>query len=374
MTMTLIDADNHYYETRESFTRHMEPALRERAIRPVVGPDGAEQIMVGDRPFRFLPMGYDLVPPPGRQDLRVPVQPEWLRRAERVAVMDRQGLEAMVAFPTIALFVEQLLAHDPVALYANLRAFNRWVLDEWGFGAKGRVYAAPLLSLRDRDQAVAEVDWALGHGARVFAIRPGHAHGRSPGDVWFDPLWARLAEAGAVVAFHVGDSGYRDLYAGPWGLPPSEVVDDQSALQWVTCYCERPMIDTLAALVLGQVFQRFPRLSVMSLENGSAWVPYLLSVVDRMAEACAPGSWPSGPPRERPSDVLRRHLYVSPFLIDPMGPLVEALGASQIVFGSDYPHGEGLSEPASFARAFEALGPEATAAIMGGNARRLLGL
>ena len=121
MTMTLIDADNHYYETRESFTRHMEPALRERAIRPVVGPDGAEQIMVGDRPFRFLPMGYDLVPPPGRQDLRVPVQPEWLRRAERVAVMDRQGLEAMVAFPTIALFVEQLLAHDPVALYANLQ-------------------------------------------------------------------------------------------------------------------------------------------------------------------------------------------------------------------------------------------------------------
>jgi predicted TIM-barrel fold metal-dependent hydrolase len=372
--MHLIDADNHYYETRDSFTRHIEPSMRSRAIRPVVGDDGIERIVVGDRIFRFLPIDYDNVPLPGRQDLRVPVRPEWNTRESRLRVMDQQGIDALIMFPTIALFVEQSMYHDPELLYANLGSFNRWVLDEWGFGSDGRIYAAPIISLRDRDRAIAETEWALKHGARVLAVRPGHAYGRSPADPWFDGFWARVNEAKACIAFHTGDSGYRDLYAGPWGLPESHTVDDQSAFQWVTCYCERPIIDTIAALVLGNLFRRFPNVRVISLENGSTWVPYLFSVVDRMVMNGAPSTWIGAPPTEMPSAVLKRHFFVSPFIVDNMQMLAAVLGVSQIVFGSDYPHGEGRPVPRDFAEALVPLGPDATRAIMRDNTRGLLGL
>jgi hypothetical protein len=81
----------------------------------------------------------------------------------------------------------------------------------------------------------------------------------------------------------------------------------------------------------------------------------------RMADAAAPSTWIMGPPRELPSAVLRRHLFVSPFVIDPMQTLADTLGTSQILFGSDYPHGEGVPEPAHMESLFTPLGPEATA-------------
>ena len=60
----LFDADNHYYETRDCFTRYIEPRYRDKAIRPVVV-DGVERIVVGDKPFTFMDPKFDKTNPPG---------------------------------------------------------------------------------------------------------------------------------------------------------------------------------------------------------------------------------------------------------------------------------------------------------------------
>ena len=85
-----------------------------------------------------------------------------------------------------------------------LRAFNRWLEEDWGFAYQNRIFGVPFLTLSDVDQAVEELDWCLEHGARVVSIRNGPAFTpagtKSPADPMFDRFWARVAESGIVVA------------------------------------------------------------------------------------------------------------------------------------------------------------------------------
>ena len=105
--LALFDADNHYYEPRDVFTRYMEPAHRDLAIHVVEGPAGEERILVGEKPFTFLEHDFDRMPRPGalREMLRnlssggsaegggvrEANRPEWIQRDARLAKMDEQG-------------------------------------------------------------------------------------------------------------------------------------------------------------------------------------------------------------------------------------------------------------------------------------------
>jgi hypothetical protein len=191
----LFDADNHYYEPRDAFTRHIEARYRDQAVH-VVEVDGKDAIFVGDRPFTFLAPYYRSVAAPGslREMLRTlsasgsiaetardhPIQPEYVDRSARLAVMDEQGVESCLMLPSLGVCVEHCMKHDVGQTYANLRAFNRWLEEDWGFGTDGRVFGVPLLSLLDVDEAVTELERVRDAGARIVHLRPGPVAGRSP--------------------------------------------------------------------------------------------------------------------------------------------------------------------------------------------------
>jgi hypothetical protein len=115
---------------------------------------------------------------------------------------------------------------DIEAAVEILRAFNRWLDDDWGFAYQDRIFAVPFLTLSHLEGAVRELDWCLDRGARVITIRNGPvftSNGlRSPADPSFDPFWARVEEAGVVVTTHAGfEDGYTDVAADvgrTWGL------------------------------------------------------------------------------------------------------------------------------------------------------------
>jgi predicted TIM-barrel fold metal-dependent hydrolase len=384
----LFDADNHYYEPRDCFTRHIEPAFRDRAIHVVEDERGRERILVGDRPFTFLAdFSFDRWPRPGslREMLRAlktpdyenqvveEVRPEYRERDARLLRMDEQGLESCFLFPTLAVCVEQFMVDDPEQLYANFHAFNRWLDDDWGFDHRGRIYAAPLLSLRDLDRAVAELEWVLARGARVVSLRPGPAYGRSPADPHFDPFWARIDEAGVLVAFHIGESGYNETMSVHFGEQANPSSHRQSALQWSCFYGDRPISDTIAALIFHNLFGRFPRVRVASVENGSLFVPYLMKLMDKMGGMGRNGPWIGGRIRERPSAILKRHVFVSPHHEEDVPALIGEIGASQVLFGSDYPHSEGLAEPRDFAEGLAGVPEDRVRMVMRDNALGLVG-
>jgi len=120
---------------------------------------------------------------------------------------------------------------------------------------------------------------------------------------------------------------------------------------------------------------------VASVENGSIWVPYLLRAMDNMKGMGRKGPWPGGYLEERPSEVFRRHVFVSPHHYgEDIGDLVELIGATQVLFGSDFPHAEGMSNVADYRD--KAMGLAAKIGrpdrevrmVMRDNGRRLLGL
>ncbi len=384
----LLDADNHYYEPRDCFTRHIGPAMRERAIRVETDADGKEMVLVGDRPFTFLvdPFNNTVTKPGALRDMLralssgnfeesdavAPKQPEYVDRVARLETMDRQGIDSILLFPTLAVCVEHFMKDDVEQLYANFHAFNLWLDEDWGFDHEGRIHAVPLLSLLDLDHAVAELEFVLARGARVVGLRPGPAFGRSPADPHFDPFWARLDEARVPVAFHIGESGYNEMAAPHWGEEANPSSHRQSAFQWTTTYGDRPIMDTFAALVLHNLFGRFPNVLCLSVENGSLWVPYLLKVMNKMNGMGRNGPWLGGRITERPSDIFKRHVSVSPYHEEDVVALTETIGASQVLFGSDYPHPEGLADPVDFAERLVGLDVADVRRVMRDNLAALL--
>ncbi|HVX21902.1 MAG TPA: amidohydrolase family protein [Acidimicrobiales bacterium] len=379
-----FDADNHYYEPRDCFTRHIEKEHADLALRPATAPDGTGTIALGDRWLHFPVTHYDSASVPGifqqmylRDDLTPeeieaarefkPLRPGDQDRTARLAQMDQQGLDKTLLLPTLGVCWEYEIHDDTTALYANLRAFNRWLEDDWGFGGDGRLFGVPLLTLFDRDQAVAEAERLLAAGARAFSLRPGPVDGRSVADPYFDRFWSLVDEARVPVAFHVGDAGYADLFSSRWGEDPAPNVREMSLLQLSNFYCDRPIMDTLAACIAHNLFGRFPNVTLLSLEHGCMWVDYLLHAMDHALKNFRRGPWLGGPIEGTPSEIFKAHVKVSPFPEEDVVGLVELIGAENVLFGSDYPHPEGLADPLDYAKSIDTLPEEQVRMVMHDN-------
>jgi predicted TIM-barrel fold metal-dependent hydrolase len=261
---------------------------------------------------------------------------------------------------------------DPRALHAHFHALNRWVEDEWGYAYENRVFCPAMMTLRDLDLAVEELERVIDAGARIINLRPGHAYGRSPGDPYFDPFWARVNEAKLSVAFHQGESGWNAAVAPDWGYDPNPPVLEQSAWQWLNSYGNTAIIAALSAMLYDNVFGRFPNIKVASVENGAGWLPYFMSHIDKMRGMGRNGKWNGGQLTERPTAIARRHILVAPYPEDDVEALVAEVGHEMIAMGSDYPHAEGMAEPAEFQKLIDSLPADQQKWILRDNGMRLV--
>ena len=386
----LVDADNHYYEPYDCFTRHIESKYASQAVHHVMHEDGLSRTYIGDKPFAWRPIAVaDRVSPPGsfknmlarnpEKSAQKGVQtiaprdvPEFVDRDARLNLMNQQGVEATIMLPTEAFLVEYELYHEgPDAAFANLRSFNRWLEEDWGYAYRNRIFGVALLSLADVDLCVQELERVLAAGARFVHLNVGPAYGRSPADPHFDPFWARVEEAGVPVVYHIGNSGYNELVCGNWGLPAHPLAYEESPFQQFLSRGARPVVDTLAALVLDDLFGRFPKLRVLSIENGSGWVAPLLVDLDHSIKLSGV-PWTSS--AGKPSEIFKNHIYLTPFWEDSGTELAAVMGADHVLMGSDFPHAEGEEFPVDFAECVSGLSDDEIRLVMRENTARLMGL
>jgi predicted TIM-barrel fold metal-dependent hydrolase len=180
-------------------------------------------------------------------------------------------------------------------------------------------------------------------------------------------VWARLAEAGIPVGFHLGDSGYNS-FAAAWGASGTFEGYGKNDVLSRVLVSDRAIHDTVAALILGGVFTRHPNLRVASIENGSDWMHLL---VKRLRKQRNQTPWAFA---EDPLDTLRRHVWVTPYCEEDLSALAELIGVERILFGSDWPHGEGLAEPLEFLDVVAHFDEDARQLIMHDNCYELLGM
>ena len=357
-----FDADNHYYEALDAFTRHLDPALGPRCVQ-WAEIDGRKYHVVGGRVSRaVVNPTFDPIAMPGAMHdyfrgnpdqkqpweflrEREPIPAAYRDRDARIGKLDEFGLEAVWLFPTLGMLYEELLKHDIGAVTHTFTAFNRWLDEDWGCNYANRIFAAPYLSLCDLDWAITELEWAIDRGARCVVFRPAvalTADGPRPvSDPVFDPFWARVQEAGITVVAHAGDSGHSsngyaaDGFAAAFGGGRWAPTIKAFAI-------ERAAYDFLITLVFDKLFDRFPGVRIASVENGSEFLADVFKKLTSTARKM-PGYF-----TEDPVESFRRNIWINPFWEDDVNEVAEHVGVERVIFGSDWPHIEGMPEPLDY--------------------------
>jgi predicted TIM-barrel fold metal-dependent hydrolase len=392
----IVDFDQHYYEPVDCCTRHLDARFRDRAVHVAIGDDGRPEWRIGDRPLDIERHPRHVTIGPGELERALSARdrgepyahhmidgtaPEYTDRDVRLKLLDEWNIEAAVLFPSSGLAFDAQMSDMPDAACAAASAFNRWIEEDWGFDYRDRIFAAAFISLQSVPEAVAELERVLALGARVIQIRLGPVGGRSPAHPDFDPFWARVEEAGVPVALHITASGYEVAMSQLWGENPHADHAERSGFQWYLFFATRPAMDTFAALIYHNLFGRFPGLRALSVENGSRWVAPFLDEVDaayRFVVGQPYSEWLGGTITDRPSALFRRHVSVAPFLDRAhearVTDLVSLLGADRVLFGSDWPHGEGRDTPRHFDDELAGVGHEDATRILRTNNEELLRL
>ncbi len=381
----VFDGDNHYYEALDAFTRHLDPAWGPRAVQwceidrrryHVLG--GRVSKAVTNPTFDPIAMPGALYEyfrgnPEGRDPLsmlaeREPIRDAYRRPDARLEVLDEQGLAGCWLFPTLAMIYEEPLAPDPEAVCAMFRAFNRWLIEDWGFNTEDRIFAAPYLTLADPRWAVEELSWALDNGAHSIVMRPAApttALGRrSPFDPMFDGFWSLVNESGITVVVHAGDSGASSNGYAVDGFAATFSAGFTPSIK--SFAIERAIFEYLISMVFESHFVRFPNLRIASIENGAEFLPELFRKVRSTANRM-PGYW-----ADDPGDLFREHVWINPFWEDDVHEVIEHMGADRVVFGSDWPHIEALPEPRQYQLELKDLDPGDRRLVLNDNARGLL--
>jgi predicted TIM-barrel fold metal-dependent hydrolase len=381
----VFDADNHYYEALDAFTRHLDPKLGPRVIQ-WSEIDGRRYHVIGGRVSRAVTNPtFDPVAFPGalhdyfrgnpdrRSPLeflsrREPIRPAYRDPAARVVALDGQGLAGCLVFPTLGMIYEEPLSHDPEAVCHLFRAFNRWLSEDWPFNYRDRIYSAPYITLADPLWAAAELEWALGLGARIVVMRPAApttALGRrNPFDTMFDPFWSLANDAGVTVVVHAADSGgssngyaadgFAATFSGGW-KPSIKSFAIEQAIR-----------DYLLTFIFEKHFDRFPNLRIASIENGAEYLPDLIRKIRSTANKM-PGYW-----KDDPIDALRRHVWINPFWEDDVTEVAECIGPDRVIFGSDWPHIEALPEPTDYVAELKEFTADERQMILNDNVNQLI--
>ena len=382
MELQTIDVDQHLFESRTTWSEHIDPAHGSDALS--ITDDEAGWPWLTWRGSRLTPLE---VPIPERSTLigqdrlrrlrgeRAPasfddlVPDSYRLSGARLQSLDEFGLDAAVLFPNYGLLWEQRLASDRAAQRANARAYNRFVAEVCGEG-DGRLFGVAHLLLHDPHWAVEEITRVRAQGVRLAMIAPAPVDGKPLSHRDFDPVWAAFSDQGVAPVFHVSE--FESPLHPAWR--EGEQEDGEQLFDSIFLYLA-PAV-ALANLILNGVLERFPRLRVGVVELTASWVPSFLLHIDGASDFYTQRH---GEPfrvlAHRPSEYFQRQVRVAALPYEMPNRLVPKVGHDTFMIGSDWPHAEGVADPMAAAeRGVAGLAGPARDNILGANAAWLLGL
>ena len=384
LTFEPFDCDNHYYESEDAFTRHVPEEMKARVVQ-WAEVDGRKYHVVGGKLSKAVtnptwdPIAkpgalhkYFRGNPEGKNPMeylkdREPLPAAYIDRDARLEIMESQNLESIWLFPTLGVLYEELLKDDLQAVVALMRGFNRWIEEDWGFDYNEKIFASPYISLMDIDQAVSELEWCLEKGARTIVMRPAPVWTQegqlSPGDPVFDPFWSRVNEAGITTVIHAGDSGYSSQGYAEDAFGSSMTGRYRPSIKAFSI--ERAAHDWLITMSMERMYTRFPNLRIASVENGADYLDMLFRKLKQQAKKSP--SWFD----EDPVELFRQHVWMNPFWEDNVYEIIELMGADHVIFGSDWPHIEGMPTPLDYLEEIKDLNEDDLQLVMRDNTRQL---
>jgi predicted TIM-barrel fold metal-dependent hydrolase len=398
---TTFDADNHLYETQDAMTKFLPPAY-EGVVR-YVEVDGRTKLALKDRISQYIPnptfakvavpggAGFDVTKGGGGFNtargaggfgkmVAMPSPDAFFDPEPRLELMKEMGIDRTLLWPTLASALEERLSEDPDAVCTVIHALNEWMHEHWTYVYSDAIYSTPIVSLAcGNDVAIRELELLAERGAKIFLIRV------APVPTWkgrksfalpeFDPFWERVQELGLVVGMHSGDPGY-NRYLNEWeGLGDAEMVitnrhGRRPSPAFTLLSSEKDnLVDAMASIIGHGLATRFPKLRFMPVEFGATWIRPFYAKLQR-ASAETPMLFD-----EDPVEVFNRNMWIHMFHEpDPKGLIDLGIPVDHLMFGSDFPHPEGMADPLAYAEVVQDLPHEQQALIMGGSLEKAMGV
>ncbi|MFO0690292.1 MAG: amidohydrolase family protein [Myxococcota bacterium] len=347
--MDVISADEHIVEPLEFWQDWLPdalpPRLRDRAPRRI----GAGVALDGTTVLRTFTLFPELArvsdDAPGAGEVEA-----------RIAVQQAEGIDAAIVYPQRAMTMWGL--DDPDLREACLDAYNDWLAAQCAKSG-GRIVGVPILPTVYRPERTADAIARLrDQGFRTMML-PNYPRNVRYGEEAMRPLWAAIEASGLPLSFHISEA--------PDGNGPGELGS-------YLMVSFQPFRKLWSYLVFAGIFDRHPGLRIVFAEGGISWIPSALDHADRIARRFREHLEPRL--ARAPSDYWREHCWAT-FMDDPRGlEQIDCIGRDRVLWSSDYPHPEGTHGETQkvLADVVRRVGPEAGAAIAGGNARRVYGL
>jgi predicted TIM-barrel fold metal-dependent hydrolase len=381
----VFDADNHLYETTEALVKFLPREYRGliRYIDVDMNGDGRikQRLAINDRIAGIIPNPtFSRVAPPGGQSndpkQRRSIAPStaFFDPDSRLRLMEEFGIDKALLFPTLAGTVEPYLSDAVPAIPVFVHAFNQWLREHWSFNYQDRIYSAPIISLAILPDAISELEYVLDQGAKAIWVAPTPSTGltgvRSFALPEFDPFWKVVEEADVLVAMH--QTLWRierpsDAWNGTAAASTRSVFENAASPAFELLAAPEPALaDALASLIGHGLATRFPMLRFAPVEFRMDPLADFVLRLQRAYED-APLLFD-----EDPYEVLRRNVFIHCFQDTNPRQTIDLMGVDHVMFGSDFPHVEGMNDPLAYADRLAHLSPEDQAKVMGGNIARIM--
>jgi predicted TIM-barrel fold metal-dependent hydrolase len=332
----IISSDSHFVEPPKMWAERLDRRFRDRAPRAV---------RLEGKPSEYF-VCEDLAPAPIAAFFSAGVpaaeMPEFMRRgfddapkavhdpAERIRDQDRDGVGAEVIYTSMGMPLFGLA--DAEFRAACFRAFNDWATDYCSYDLK-RLIPLGLITLEDIPAAIAELTRIKSRGmagAMIWGEAPADRPYSHPD---YDPFWAAAQDLEMPLSLHILTGA-----KGTGGHASGVLNANMKGVEFMTAIISmvHPIERSMTAFVFGGVFERFPRLKIVSAENDVAWLPFFLYRIDKYAaRGLANFKLPL-----KPSEYIKRQVWAT-FINDPVFVnLLDWFPADNIMWSSDYPHGQ----------------------------------
>jgi predicted TIM-barrel fold metal-dependent hydrolase len=263
----------------------------------------------------------------------------------RLRDQDRDGVQAEVLYGILGATGRM---NDPEATVEVMRIYNEWLADFCGTHPE-RYAGLASIPNNPIDAAIAEVERVAKRGG-VRGLDIANSTDLKPlWDPSWNPLWEVIDACGLPIHFHtigtrLPEELQRLVFMGSdlARAPADASAEDKRLARMafathITSF-QINMANVLMSVVFGGVLERYPRVRVVLGEAGIGWIPYILWRMDGEWEDQFKDLALTMPP----SEYWRRQCWAT-YQTDPVGiKLLDELGVDRIMWGSDFPHPDGV--------------------------------
>ncbi|MPY94911.1 MAG: amidohydrolase family protein [Acidimicrobiia bacterium] len=374
------DADSHIMELPDFLRDHAEARFRDRLPRLGISAIGEDPNELIDWAQRTCPLhlddGYRA------EEDQVTLRKNYFavgsfERDHRSEALDQLGFASQLVFNTFTSseLVNAEHGADVELAYAMADAHNRGMVHFCD--ADRRLLPVGYVALMDIGRAGDQAGRAIEAGCKALMIASYCPEAHSPSHIGLDRVWAQAEEAQVPVVMHVGGGG--TLLSPKYfvnGLPiPLDFHGGAENFRSVD-YMAIPYnpMQTMAALILDGVLERFPQLQWGIIEQGASWLPGWMRYLDSAFDAFRKNEERLQKLSLRPSEYVKRQVKATPYPGEDTGWIISQSGPAVCLFSSDYPHVEGGRNPLKrFGSTLEGASEVEVDAFYSGNMADLMG-